>query len=71
MNEVAYHDRNDNGPCKQGNEACSCIDENASRIFRLLDNGAEIGAIVADRQMRRAVNDLWRLGWVNSRGSRH
>jgi len=41
------------------------------RVFRLLDNGAEIGAIVADRQMRRAVNDLCRLGWVNSRGSRH
>ena len=41
------------------------------RIIRMLDNGADISTLVADRQMRRAVNDLCRLGWVSSRGSRH
>lgn len=41
------------------------------RIIRMLDNGAEISTLVADRQMRRAVNDLCKLGWVRSRGSRH
>jgi len=41
------------------------------RIIRMLDNGADISTLVADRQMRRAVNDLCRLGWVRSRGSRH
>jgi len=41
------------------------------RIIRMLDNGADISTLVADRQMRRAVNDLCRLGWVSSRGNRH
>ncbi|WP_376744031.1 hypothetical protein [Brevibacillus agri] len=41
------------------------------RVYKMLENGIEINTIAADRQMRRAVNDLCRLGWVKASGDRN
>ena len=41
------------------------------RVYRMLENGTEIHTIASNRQMRRAVNDLYRLGWVKSSDERY
>ncbi|WNC12244.1 hypothetical protein [Brevibacillus brevis] len=40
------------------------------KAFNMLVNGAEVSAVVADRRLRKAVNDLYRLGWVRAREDR-
>jgi hypothetical protein len=41
------------------------------KALKLLGNGSDISGLVADKKLRRAVNDLCRLGWVKSRAHRH
>jgi hypothetical protein len=41
------------------------------KAWMLLENGTEVSVLVADKKMRRAVNDLCRLGWVKPRAYRY
>jgi hypothetical protein len=41
------------------------------RIFRQIENGANVAELVADERSRRIVDDLFALGWVTTSAERH
>jgi hypothetical protein len=41
------------------------------KALKLLENGSDISGLLTNKKLRRAVNDLCRLGWVKPRAIRH